>query len=796
MSSEDERGRGWRFVNDWPMPRFIMLNALFVVLLIVYALVRVWFPSPLTVDLGYLLVPMIVLIPGAGLMRVLRMHGHDMSRSVMYSLALSILLIMFLGFCVNLLHYAGVMERPYSQIPVVTSFSLTIAAITVLAAWRDKEHITSRTWGKIDPNAFALVALAILPPFVTIIGTSLTGFQEERTLLWVAVIILCLLPLAVLSHRFKRYDLLVLSLSVSILLQRVLMTNFLFGYDVFSEYAAGRIATDNGWWDMSEYRAMYGSTANTSMAIITMAPMLTQLTGIQTLELLKVVYPFIFSFIALGVFKVIQSQLGTAPAYLGVCLLVGYISYYNLLSQMAKQEMAEIFLVVLLLVFTDALLSKRKKELLVALCLVGVIMSHYGMAYITVGFVGGIVFFSMITALVNGWRTRKEKRVWPLAAVRDWWADQRKTQVVSVFMLLFYVAVFFLWYANVASGLELGYIKYSGAYVPGPSASGGYTLSQFDALEFLLINYGNMIHNVEKYLVLAAQILTILGLYYVWRHRDDLFGKKINREFLYMGILATILLIMCYTVPKFSAMLYFGRFFHLTFLFLSGFLLFGLIAIYEMVRALRPRLSKIEIDSRALLGVGAAFVIIFMAFNTSLVYTTTEDYSNSFSLDEKVSWAIYSDSDVQGAKWVSLDQHRGGRVIMADQHRFTIFIGESVPSSKLLYQWTAGNTDSLVYLSTWNMEYEYVYSINAVGAQQTYTPLSDVLDQFQGNYNVVYSTGGATSVIYVPPSTPVTNPPGPSLVQYETVPLYFLGATVVALVALAATGLLVRRIYR
>jgi uncharacterized membrane protein len=796
MNSEDDKPQGWRFVNDWPMPRFIMLNALFIVLLIAYALVRNWFPSTFVIDLGYLLVPMIVLVPGAGLMRIMRMHGHDLSRSVMYSLALSILLIMFLGFGVNLLHYAGAMERPYSQIPVVTAFALTMAAVTVLAAWRDKEYTTSRTWGRLEPSAFAMVALAMVPPFVTIIGTSLTGFQDGRSLLWVAVIILCLLPLAVLSHRFKRYDLLVLSLSVSILLQRVLMTNFLFGYDVFSEYAAGRIATDNGWWDMSEYRAMYGSTANTSMAIITMAPMLTQLTGIQTLELLKIVYPFIFSFIALGVFKAIQSQLGTAPAYLGVSLLVGYISYYNHLSQMAKQEMAEIFLVVLLLVFTDSLLSKRMKELLVAICLVGVIMSHYGMAYIAIGFVGGLVFFSMITALVEGWRSRRGNRIWPVTMVRNWWADQRKTQVVSIFTLAFYVAVFFLWYSNVASGLELGYITYSSAYVPGPSASGGYTLSQFDALEFLLINYGNMIHNVEKYLVLAAQILTILGLYYVWRHRDDLFGKKVNREFLYMGMLAMILLIICYTVPKFSAMLYFGRFFHLTFLFLCGFLIFGFIAIYEMVRALLPRLRKVDINSRTLLAVCAVFVIIFMAFNTSLVYTTTNDYSNSFSLDEKVSWAIYSDSDVQGAKWVSMDQHRGDRVIMADQHRFTIFIGESVPSSKLLYQWTAGNTDSLVYLSTWNMEYEYVYAINAVGAQQTYTPLSDVLDQFQGNYDVVYSTGGATSVIYVPPSNPVTNPPGPSLVQYETVPLYFLGATVVALAALAATGLIVRRIYR
>jgi|GEM_PF-5373021 len=773
-----------------------MLNVLFVVLLNIYALASVWSSAKIVSDLGYLLIPLIIFIPGAGMMRIIGMHGHDLSRSAMYSLALSILMVMFLGFGVNLLHYAGIIERPYSQIPVVTAFSIMIVVVTAIAAWWDKEYYTPKVLGPLVPNDFSLMAFAMFPPFVTVIGTSLTGFNDDRTLLWLVVGILCLMPLAVLSHRFKRYDLLVLSLSVSILFHRVLMTNFLFGYDVFSEYAAGRIATDNGWWNISEYRAMFGSSANSSMAIITMAPMLTNLTGIDTLELLKFVYPFIFSFIALGVFKVIQSQLGTAPAYLGVCLMMGYIAYYNLLSQMAKQQMAEIFLVVLLLVFTDSLLSKHKKQLLAAICLVGVIVSHYGMAYISMGFVGGLVLFSIISGLVEGWRSRKEKRLWPLAMVREWWNGQRKNEVINVFFLIFYMAAFFIWYANVASGIELGYIKYSGAYVPSPSSSGGFSLSQIDALEFLFINYGNMVHNVEKYLVVGAQILTVLGLYYVWRHRNDLLGVKVNKDFLHMGILAAIILVMCYTVPKFSAMLYFGRFFHLTFLFLCGFLIFGMIFLYELVRGLHPKMRKIGVDSRTLLTACTIFIVGFMIFNTSLVYIITNDYSNSFSLDKNVSWAIYSDSDVQGAKWVGMDQHRGNRVIVADQHRFTIFIGESVPSSKLLYQWTSGNTDSLIFLSTWNMENGYVYAINTVGAQYTYTPTEDILKQFNGNYDIVYSTGGATSIIYVPPSTPVTNPPGPAMVHYETAPIYFLGVTVLTLVALVVTGLVVRRIYK
>jgi len=791
--SQDEEE--WRFVNDWPLPRFIMLNVALVLLLNIYAFARTWFGSPLVADIGYFLVPLLIFIPGAGLMRILRMHGHGMSRSAMYSLAFSLLLLMFVGFGLNLLHYADIMEAPLTQIPIVTATSLCLVAITVLAAWRDRNYSTSISWGKLKSRVFPMVALALIPPFVTVIGTSLTGFQDERTLLWLAVTIMCLMPLAVLSHRWKSYDLLIVSLSVSLLLQRVLMTNFLMGYDVFSEYAAGRITTERGWWDIFEYAAMAGSTANTSLSVVTLGPMLTQLTGISTLDLLKVVYPFIFCFIALGIFKVVQSQLGTVPAYLGTSLLVGYISYYNLLSQMAKQEVAEIFLVVLLLVFTDSLLSRRKKQLMVALCLVGVIVSHYGMAYITMGFVGGLVFLNILAVLWRNWRSRKGALSWIVPAIRDWWAEQRRVQVVSIALLLFYATLFFAWYAVTGSGIMLGYIKSSGAYVPSSSTS-TWTISQFDALEYLLINYSTPVHNLEKYLVLGAQILVIIGLIYVYLHREDLFGRKINQDYLNMGILASMLLIACYVVPKLSAMLYYGRFFHLVFLFLCGFLIFGFIALHSLVTGLRPKWRKVNVNSRAIIAVCAVFVMVFMAFNTSLVYTTTNDYSNSFSLDESSSWAIYSDTDVQGAKWVSLDLHRGGRVIQADQHRFTIFIGESVPSSKLMYQWKAGNTDSLVYLSTWNNEYGYVYPINTVGATPTYTPMSEVLDQVEGKYDVVYSTGGTTIIIYVPPSQPVTNPPGPDFFEYESTPFYFLGATLVALVALLMTGLLIRRRYK
>jgi len=781
----------WLFINDWSFRSFVRLTVLLMVLLSIYTIARWFFPSSPIEYLGYLFVPLILFVPGAGVLRVFRLHGNGLVRSALYSLAISLLILMFVGFFLNLLHYGGVMESPLDYWPLNISFIAVMALILYMAIKRDGEYQAPPAASFLDPRVFLAIALAILPPFAVLMGTNLTDFNGDRTMLQAIVTALCLMPLAAISQRIKHYDLLILSASVSLLFQRVLMTNYLMGYDVFTEYTAARITIANGWWNVAAYTGMEGAGANTALSVVTLAPMLHHLTGIGLIDLLRIVYPFIFAFLALAVYKAVQSQLGTGPALVGVFLLIGYQAFYNLLSQMAKQEIAEIFLVILLVVLTESVYSRRSQRMMAALCVLGVVVSHYGMAYITMGFVGGMFALGILSIFQD--RRSGENPLKKISrSLRAWWERQRSSEVMSIYLLLFYVGIFFAWFSLTASGVMLGFIKYSGEYIPAPSVSTGLSLSQFDALEFLLIDYGSPLHNVEKYLVLTAQILSVVGLVHVVLNRKTLY-KSVGNAFINMAILATLLLLACYVVPRISSLLYFARFFHLTFIFIGGFMLLGVFAIVRAIGKLVTDKINFNKGSKAILAACVGFLVIFTLFNTSAIFSLTNDYSNSFTLDETNSWAIYSDTDVVGAKWVGMEEHRGNRVINGDQHRFTIFIGDSVPSAKLKYQWTQSSTDSLIYLSTWNNEYDYVYPINTVGAEQTYTPLSEVLDQFNGNYNMVYNGGGSTTVIYVPPSDPTTNPPGPTLFEYEEAPIYYLGGVAATLSLLGLAVLFVNR---
>jgi uncharacterized membrane protein len=311
-----------------------------------------------------------------------------------------------------------------------------------------------------------------------------------------------------------------------------------------------------------------------------------------------------------------------------------------------------------------------------------------------------------------------------------------------------------------------------------------------------LIYYGTSLHNLEKYLIVGSQILTIIGLLFILKNQNKLFNQPINKEYLQLGILASMILIACYTVPRFSALLYYARFFHFTTIFLCGFLLLGIVALVHAVKLVRWNKNKLKMERtfRSAYWVGAIFVVILLAFNTSAIYKFFPDqYSNSYTLDETVSWAIYQDTDVQGAKWLSMESHNGDKIISADLHYKTIFIGESTSFRNLRYQWDENATDSLIYLSDWNNHYNYAYTINSEGPLLTYTPITEVFDQVNDSYSIIYDTGSSTSIIYVPPSSPDTNGPGPAIFVYENEPVYVMTAVFASLIALGLTILIIGR---
>lgn len=776
----------FNFLNDWPLRRFLILGMATVVFLLLFALCREMYEGALMNEpIGLLLVPLVIFVPGAAVLRILRIHAIGFTKSAIYSLGLGIMIVMIVGGALNILHYTGPITEPLTVWPITLSFTAVMIILLWATYYRDRDFVNLLSRPKVGFETLLTWAFAIILPLVVVLGTSVADYNGDRTMIFYALIVICAAPLIILCRSTKNYEVMVFSLSLSLMLHRGLMTNYLMGYDVFSEYYSALTTATQGYWDV-----FYEFGANTAMSMTTLAPMLANLTSIHMVELIKMVYPFLFSFTGLAIYKIVQCQLGARPAMAASFLFIGYQAFFALMMQLAKQQMAEVFLLMFFLCVTDLALPRKHRRFFAIVALFGIVVSHYALAYIAIGLVIGLVALHTLWHFVTctkewvGTSGRQPVHRWFIDMVRSWYHDQRRNQIISIDIALLFLAIFYFWFSVTASGMMLQYGENVSQYV-GPPTGGGLLLYQMDSIEFILIDYGDVLHNIEKYLVVLSQAICIIGVLFTLLRFKRFEEPKLSRDFVLLGALAALIIVGCYTIPRFSFSFYFARFFHVGYIFLSGFFVIGLYALVNFYRRKERNVSGIVTrlrKDRVTLTVATLFLVLFLLFNTGFTYGIGGGSSNSFALNSKASWSHYSDADVLSAKWVGSTDHHGNTPITVDWHRFPIFAGEGVTIQILEYQWTENQTDVLLYLSTWNVQQHWVLSSNYNGSsKQSYTPLSEILSQVDNRTEVVYTTGGQAMVLYVPPQQPETNPVGPPFHTYEDTPAYVLsGIAVIA----------------
>lgn len=795
----------WSFINDWPLRRYSILTLAFISLLLCFEGYRIIEgDSTITSLVGLLIIPSLLIVPGSGILRIGKYHNMGFIRSLFFSFCLGLGLLMIMGFLLNLFHYSGMIVSPLRMGPILITYALSTSAILLLARWRDETYVASVAVNKNEIGMIIIWTLSIALPFAVFLAASNINTIGSYSMMFWIVLLICLSPMIVYC-RSRSFAPLVLSLSIALLLHRALITNYVLGYDVFSEFSAAYITTTNGWWNISQSLGIYGGSANTALSIITLAPMLTNLTGIQTVEMIKIVYPLLFSIVPLGIYDLFVEQFGTRPAFLGITVFIGYEAFYGLMVQLGKQGIAELFLIALLLAISSTALSRKKKMFLIVAFLSGVLVSHYGIAFLVIVIMFFVVALQALYHLYDKWKSRKEDwqgySKWTINTIRTWISEQLRTRLITIELLIFAVAVFLVWYAFVGSGMVLPYVGIGEtAQTRVVSDTGATILRRMDALEFLLINYGSNANNLEKYSVLFVQMATVLGV--IWAFRDKKIFSKADKDLLFFGAAAAIFLVISYLVPGVSSSLYFGRVFTFTSIFLCGFFYLGVYAVLRslrnVVKVRRPKISIPAIDEDKLTTLLAMLgAVLLLMTNTGVFTSLTDDYVGSLSIDETTSWAIYTDSDVTTAKWLSNPDHIGNRVPTADWHRFTIFGGLATPVNNLLYQFNSSSTDQFIYLSEWNNEYGYVYPLNTHGATtMSYRPWTEVSGQIGEQYDTVYSTSKFSTVVYIPPLTDDEidrNPPGPPMYTYQDDPIYIITGVIGGLTLLGLASFVITR---
>ena len=172
-------------------------------------------------------------IPGFVFLKFLNLKKTHIVDIVLFSVGLSLALLMFVGLLINELFLFGISE-PLTIIPLTIGVSLLTLVFFFVSYMRSSsENFWSFgfQWSE-QKSLFPKIAILALPPVVGVIGAL---YLSIPVLFLLFIIIAALFAVCMLSTKIfpsKLYPILVFSISLALLFQVVFTSKYVLGYDV------------------------------------------------------------------------------------------------------------------------------------------------------------------------------------------------------------------------------------------------------------------------------------------------------------------------------------------------------------------------------------------------------------------------------------------------------------------------------------------------------------------------------------------------------------------------------------
>jgi uncharacterized membrane protein len=564
------------------------------------------------------------------IVKLLKLDELDRLEIILLSLGLSVSFLIFAGLLINELYLLFNLSNPLSLAPLLITFNIFSVFGTL---------ITCREKGVRPFNVKNIRKIIFSVPFIPLPVLSIIGavwvniFGNNIFLLWLVVGIAAAFILGVISRKFLALNLyasLILVVALSLLYHTSLISNYIIslGSDVPVEYAVFKITETNAKWShIFPPSQQIGYGRLNSMLSITILPTIySSLLNIDPTWTYKILYPLIFSFVPLTLFKLWQRRLGGMKAFVASFLLMAQNTFYTEMLGLNRQMIGDLFFALLLLVIMKGDLKRFQRITFFIIFSFSLIVSHYGLAEIFLIFLCLALLYSLLS--------RRQLR-----------------NITSVMVVLLSVMMF-VWY-----------IFTSNAAV-------------FDSL----ISYGNYVYsqlseffNIESRGEVVLQGLGLEAPPTVWNHFSRIFGyateafiiigfiglatRKVTSNFSleeYLFIVAAITFLSALIlIPGLADTMNMTRFYHTLLFLLAPLFVIG-----------AEFIAKFLFKHRKEFGFSVLVLIIltpYFLFQTGFVYEVVKNQSWSLPLSGYrmdpvfLKWAMryFYESEVVGAIWMS-----------------------------------------------------------------------------------------------------------------------------------------------
>ncbi len=171
------------------------------------------------------------------------------------------------------------------------------------------------------------------------------------------------------------------------------------GHDIQSEFLAFRLTDEAQRWDPAVWENAY----NACLSITILPTVLSQATGLSGLVVFKVLLQLAFALVPPMTYLLARRFLDRRAAVASAAVLVAFPTFYTDMPYLVRQEVAFLFVALMLLAAT-ASDERGRRVLLVGAFGTGVVVSHYSTTY--------VLLISLLSALavVAGWRWWNRRR--------------------------------------------------------------------------------------------------------------------------------------------------------------------------------------------------------------------------------------------------------------------------------------------------------------------------------------------------------------------------------------------------
>jgi len=781
-------------LNNWPIKKLLVLSIS--LLLAVTGLVGI---GSLGMDVpglrqvaGFIF---LTFIPGALILRILKIHNISATESLVYSAGLSIAFIMFSGAFINFILPLTGIPQPISLLPVTASITVLTLILMAVAFVRDRSFTGPRRTPPKEKLQLPPVLFLILLLLLTILSVALVDSYQNNILLIICLITIAgIVGLAAFGKFIQPclYPFAIFIIGLCLLYQTTLMSPYLVGQDIYTEYHFYRLVANAGFWD-----AAFPSTVNSCLSINILAPVYSLVLGIDGRWVFKATYPLLFALVPLILFHIFRQQMSPKKAFLSAFFFVAVPTFSLEMISLCRQQVAELFFALVILLLVDRRLSMRPKLTLISIFAISVVVSHYALGFfgfIYMGLLLPVAFIILSGAFQKawGWLTRKLGGLPP-----DMKGPRTLPAKVLVTLVVVYYLSGFAWYGTVASGFNANVLsgiwtqqttiisteinKLTPKPVEPTRPIGPPAFFQFGKRDGLIqtaigldFPRASPVGKGFRILQYITQLFLVIGcLRLIFRPKH----LRFTAEYIALSVVSAVLILACIFLPNFADWLNTTRIYHIALITLAPFCILGGEAVWLGARyvwnkitglmqgmSLRDKASQFvaagaEDSPGGLKFVALAVLIPYFLFTSGFIYEVTGQnvtdkieapYSIALSSYRLDLAGVFYWQDGAAARWLAQKADDKAK-IYSDYHTVNLLRFHECTGDLLYLPLDASKLqkNSLIYFTAWNIKKnEITFAVDA-GLRQHIT-WGDIpgLTQVTGDGSRIYNNGGA-QVLYL-----------------------------------------------